>query len=41
MANVIDGGRGWPAVEIVEEVHREGMQIESVDISTAQTRCGC
>jgi hydroxymethylglutaryl-CoA lyase len=36
MANVTDGGRGWPAVEIVEEAPREGMQIESRSITTAQ-----
>jgi len=36
MANLIDGGRRWPAVEIVEESPREGMQIESRSITTAQ-----
>jgi hydroxymethylglutaryl-CoA lyase len=33
---VTEGGSRWPSVEIVEEAPREGMQIESRSITTAQ-----
>jgi hydroxymethylglutaryl-CoA lyase len=36
MTNVTEDGRSWPMVEIVEESPREGMQIESRSITTAQ-----
>ncbi len=36
MADVTGRGGRWPAVEIVEEAPREGMQIESRSITTAQ-----